>query len=128
MYLLTFAVFIAVDLTWLGFVAQGFYRSYLGKWMLDTPNWPVAIGFYALYVFGALILVVLPAARTGNVWQAVLMGALLGLVAYSTYDLTNWATLKDWPAIISVADMAWGTVLTTVTCTAGYFIARWLGA
>lgn len=126
-YVATFAVFMLVDLVWLGFVAQGFYRSYLGKWMLETPNWPVAIGFYLLYVLGAMILVVLPAARAGNVWQALGYGALLGLVAYGTYDLTNWATLKEWPAIISVADLAWGTTLTAIVSTAGYFIVRWFG-
>ncbi len=128
LYALTFLVFIVVDLTWLGFVAQGFYRSNLGKLMLGTPVWPVAIAFYLLYVVGVLVLVVLPAAHAGNVWQAVLLGALLGLVAYGTYDLTNWSTLAGWPAIVSIADLAWGTVLTTIVATAGYFIAKWLGA
>jgi uncharacterized membrane protein len=128
LYALTFLVFIVVDLTWLGLVAQGFYRQNLGKLMLEQPIWPVAIAFYLLYVVGVLVLVVLPAAHAGSVWQAVLTGALLGLVAYGTYDLTNWSTLADWPAVVSVADLAWGTTLTAIVSTAGYYIARWLGA
>ena len=128
-YLLTFAVFMVADLVWLSTVALNFYTGNIGASRMQIPPiWPVAIAFYLLYVAGVLVIVVLPAAHSGDMWKAVLFGALFGLVAYATYDLTNWSTLKDWPAIVSMVDMLWGTVLTTVVATAGYFIARWLGA
>ena len=129
-YVLTFAVFIVVDLVWLSTVALKFYGDNINKaaTMRVPPIWPVAIAFYLLYVAGVLIIVVLPAAHSGELWKAVVYGALLGLVAYATYDLTNWSTLKDWPGIVSMVDMVWGTTLTTIVATSGYFIARWLGA
>jgi len=127
-YLLTFAVFIVVDLVWLSTVALKFYTANIGAPRMQVPPiWPVAIAFYLLYVAGVLIIVVLPAAQAGELWKAVLLGALFGLCAYATYDLTNLSTLKEWPAIVSMVDMLWGTVLTTIVATAGYFIARWLG-
>lgn len=127
LYLLTTLVFFAIDMVWLGLISTGFYRDQLGFIMRPQPNWPVAIGFYLLYVVGVLAIVAVPAANKGSLVQAVVYGALFGLIAYGTYDLTNLATLKDWPAIVSVVDMVWGTVLTGAVSTAGYAIARWLG-
>ena len=75
----------------------------------------------------ALWLVVLPALAAGDLRQALICGALLGFAAYGTYDLTNWSIMKDWPWFLSVSDWAWGTFLTTVTATAGYYIGTWLG-
>ena len=128
-YVLTFAVFIVVDLVWLSTVALKFYTDNIGASRMQVPPvWPVAIAFYLLYVAGVLVIVSVPAAHAGELWKAVAFGALFGLCAYATYDLTNWSTLKDWPAIVSMVDMVWGTVLTTIVATAGYFITRWLGA
>jgi uncharacterized membrane protein len=128
-YLLTFAVFIVVDLVWLSTVALKFYTDNIGASRMQVPPiWPVAIAFYLLYVAGVLVVVSIPAAHSGDLWKAVLFGALFGLCAYATYDLTNWSTLKDWPAIVSLVDMVWGTTLTAIVATAGYFITRWLGA
>lgn len=123
-YVLTFAAFLAIDMVWLGLIAQGFYEDQLGDLMRETVNWPVAIAFYLLYVAGALILVVRPALAAGRGGQALLMGALLGVVAYGTYDLTNLAVLEGFPGTVAVVDTIWGGVLTAATSGIGYLIAR----
>ena len=129
-YLLTYSAtlvaFLAVDFIWLGFVATRFYREQLGQMMLDKPLLGVAFVFYALYAVGILVLAVLPGVREDNWRTAALLGALLGLVAYGTYDLTNLATLKGWPVTMTFVDMAWGAVLTAISATAGYYAASLL--
>ncbi len=127
LYLFMVVVFFIIDMIWLGVVARNFYRDNLGHLMLDSPNWPVAIGFYLLYVFGVMVLATLPAAETASASRAILYGALFGLVAYGTYDLTNLATLKDWSRVVTAVDLVWGAVLTGTVSTAGYFAARYLG-
>jgi len=111
LYLITFAVFFAIDMVWLGLVAKGFYRRHLGPLLSPKVNWPAAMLFYLLFIFGLLILVVRPALLAGVPGRAFVWGALLGLVAYATYDLTNLATIKDWPLLVTVIDLVWGTVL-----------------
>jgi uncharacterized membrane protein len=96
------------------------YRELLGSLMLEKPLLLPATVFYGLYVFGCVVFVVLPALS----WQrAMRLGALLGLVAYGTYDLTNWATLRGWSVQVSLLDWAWGTFATAVACTVGYLVA-----
>jgi uncharacterized membrane protein len=126
LYLLTVPVFFAIDMVWLGAISRDFYRNNLGSLMAESVNWPVAIGFYLLYIVGILALVAVPAAQEGSLVKALWMGALLGVVAYGTYDLTNLATLKGWPSIVAAVDLVWGGVLTMAVSTAAYFIARWL--
>jgi uncharacterized membrane protein len=126
LYLATFIAFLAVDAVWLAFVARTFYRKYLGFLMAPNPNWLAAILFYLLFVVGILVLVVLPGLETGSLKTTLLRGALFGLVAYATYDLTNLATVKDWPLIVTVVDMIWGTVLSTAVSYAGYMAGKWL--
>jgi uncharacterized membrane protein len=89
--------------------------------MLDKPLLGVAFLFYLLYVVGIVVFAVLPGLREENWRTAAMLGALLGLVAYGTYDLTNLATLKGWPMTVTIVDMAWGVVLTAASATAGYF-------
>lgn len=127
LYAITLVVFLGMDFVWLSTMGDSFYRKQLGSMMRETPNLGVALLFYLVYVVGALVLVVLPAAEKGSVVAAVLGGALLGLVAYGTYDITNLSTLTGWPIIVAVVDLIWGTTLTAVVSTAGYFVARWLG-
>jgi uncharacterized membrane protein len=128
LYLMTAVVFFAIDLVWLIFVARTFYASNLGPTLLrETPNWGVAGAFYALYLVGVIALAIMPGIDKGAWTEALWRGALLGLVAYATYDLTNWSTIPNWPGIVSIVDMIWGTVLTGSVATAGYFIASWLG-
>jgi uncharacterized membrane protein len=117
----TLLAFLLLDGLWLGVLMAPTYRTLLGPLMLDQPLLAPAAVFYLLYVFGCVVFVVLPALS----WQrAARLGALLGLVAYGTYDLSNWATLKGWSAGLAVMDMAWGTFATGVACTAGYWLAH----
>ena len=121
-YLAAILAFLAIDFIWLKYVALGFYRSQIGHLMLDKPNLAIAGIFYLVYVVGVVILAVNPALEKQQWTIAVLYGGLLGLVAYGTYDITNLATLKTWPAIVSIIDVIWGTVLTASVATISYFI------
>ncbi|VVP04885.1 hypothetical protein PS876_03465 [Pseudomonas fluorescens] len=123
-YVATLVTFLLLDGIWLGLLMAPTYRELLGPLMLEKPLPLPAAVFYGLYVFGCVVFVVLPAQN----WQrAAKMGALLGLVAYGTYDLTNWATLRGWSAQVSLMDWAWGTFATAVACTVGFWVTRRLG-
>jgi uncharacterized membrane protein len=111
LYFLTLAVFFVIDMIWLGIIAKGFYRRHLGPLMTPKVNWLSAVLFYLLFIVGLLVFVIRPALDAGAPLQALLYGALFGLISYATYDLTNLATLKDWPVIVTVVDLIWGTVL-----------------
>ena len=104
--------FLVIDLIWLGVLARPFYQAQLGPLMRADVNWIAALLFYGIYVVGIVILAVLPAVEQESFSQAVLLGAILGLVAYAAYDLTNLATLNGFPATMAVVDLMWGTVLT----------------
>jgi uncharacterized membrane protein len=123
-YLATAVVFFAMDFVWLSAAVSTIYKPRLGGLLLDTPNMPVAAGFYLLYVVGVLAFAVFPALAQGDWTRALWGGALLGLVSYGTYDMTNLATMVGWSALVSVVDMVWGTVVTGIAATAGYFIVR----
>ena len=125
-YLLTALVFFAIDMVWLGFIAKNLYRKYLGAFLSDTVNWPAAIVFYLLFIGGIFYFAILPAAEKNSLGKAILGGALFGFLAYATYDLTNLATLKNWPLTIVWIDMAWGAVLTGLVSTAGFYIVKWM--
>ncbi len=114
-YAVTFGVFFAIDIFWLGLVAPKFYSSQLGGLMTDQVNWPAALLFYFLYIIALLILIINPAVSAESVKMALFNGALFGLVAYATYDLTNLATLKNWPLLMTVVDLIWGTFITATT-------------
>ncbi|RRW64418.1 DUF2177 family protein [Pseudomonas fluorescens] len=120
-YVATLLTFLLLDGIWLGLLMAPTYRELLGSLMLEKPLLLPAAVFYCLYVIGCVVFVVLPALS----WQrAAKLGALWGLVAYGTYDLTNWATLRDWSVQVSLMDWAWGTVATAVACTVGYLMAK----
>ena len=124
-YLLTFAVFFIVDMAWLGFVAKDIYKKYLGNFLSDNVNWIAAFVFYLLFVAGVFIFAILPAIEKDSLRSAVIMGALFGFFTYATYDLTNLATLKDWPITIVFIDIIWGMVLTGIVSTAGFYIVKY---
>jgi len=124
LYAATVPVFFLIDLLWLGVVARGFYRSQLGSLMADPIVWPVAILFYLLFIAGLIFFAVLPALDAGTWTRALLLGAAFGFFAYMTYDLTNLATLRDWPVTLTVVDIAWGTVLGATVATASFFIGQ----
>ena len=123
LYFLSLGAFLLIDLFWLGVAAKNFYRHQLSSLMLDRIKWPPALIFYAVYIIGLLVLVVHPALEKSSLAYAVFAGALLGLISYSTYDLSNLATLKNWPLKVVLADIVWGTILTSVVATISYLIA-----
>lgn len=125
-YLLTVPVFFGIDMFWLGVVAKGFYRDNLGHLLRPDVNWAAALIFYLLYIAGILIFATLPALEKHSLRQAVVLGALFGFFTYATYDLTNLATLKDWPVKVVVVDILWGMVLTASVAAASFFIGRWI--
>ena len=115
----TAGTMVCLDLAWLGLVARPFYDSSLGELKRSTVLWPAAALFYVFYVGATVILAVLGAASPGS---AAKRGAILGLVAYATYELTNWAVLKGWPARLVPIDIGWGIVLTAAAAWAGKLV------
>ncbi len=115
-------VFFPIDFIWLSTVGKSFYFRELDGLLLDRPNLVVAGLFYLAYVAGVVILVAAPAE--GDVMKALLMGAVLGFVAYGTYDLTNLSTIKGFSPTVAAVDIAWGTALTAVSAAGGTWIAR----
>lgn len=123
-YLSTAVVFFGLDLIWLGKVATGFYRIQLGDMMRERPDFAAAGAFYLVYVAGIVYFAVHPNLQGGTWGQALLSGAILGLIAYGTYDMTNLATLKNWPVTITLVDLAWGTLLTGTSAAVGLWITQ----
>ena len=125
-YGLTLIVFLIVDLAWLGIIAKNLYSKYLGEFMTDSINWTAAIIFYLIFVAGLLIFVIYPSVEKNSVTQVLVLGALFGIITYSTYDLTNLATLKGWPIQIVIIDIIWGSVLSTIVSLSGYYIVKFV--
>jgi uncharacterized membrane protein len=126
LYGCTLIAFFAIDMVWLGLVARGFYQKHLGVLLRANPNWTAAIVFYLLFVLGLLIFVVVPSLQAGSTRKVLIHGALFGLITYATYDLTNLATVKDWPWIVSVVDLLWGGILATSVGYLGFLAGKWL--
>lgn len=122
LYLLTLLVFLGLDSLWLGLVAPKFYQSQIGHLMAETPNLAAAAVFYLLFIGALVYFVIEPSLRVGTVREAAVRGALFGLVTYATYDLTNLATLRDWPLLVTVIDLAWGTALTTAVAVVSVWV------
>ena len=126
LYFILLAAFFAIDMVWLGLVARPFYQKHLGFLLAPSTNWLAAIIFYLLFILGLLVFVVLPGLADGSFKTTLVRAALFGLITYATYDLTNLATLKDWPLLLSMVDMIWGVVLSVSVSTVGFFAGRWL--
>ncbi len=118
-YGVTAVVMIAIDLVWLGLIAKPLYQNGIGHLMADKPNVPIAIVFYLFYALGLMIFAIVPQQAAPGWSRALMVGALFGFFAYATYDLTNLSTLKGWPLGLSLMDMAWGTLVSGVSCAAG---------
>jgi uncharacterized membrane protein len=127
LYLISFAAFIAIDMVWLVLVAKNFYAKYLGFLMSPNVNWVAALLFYLLFIVGIVVFVVTPSLKQQSWLQTLLLGALFGLITYATYDLTNLATLKNWPLIVTVVDLIWGTTLSASISIVTYFVAKKIG-
>ncbi len=126
-YFIALPVFFAFDMVWLGLAAKKFYGEQIGFLMKTNINWLAAIIFYLLFIAGLVFFVISPAVEKKSWLNALFVGALFGLLTYSTYDLTNLATLKDWPLLLTVVDIIWGMALSASVSLISYFIAMKLG-
>jgi uncharacterized membrane protein len=122
-YLATAVVLLGCDILWLTTTSGTLYRPLLGDLLLEKFSLAPAVVFYLVFVAGIVFFAITPAISSGRWTAALVNGALFGFFAYATYDLTNQATLKSWSATVTVIDMAWGTVLASVSATLGYLIA-----
>jgi uncharacterized membrane protein len=123
LYALTAPILFAIDLAWLGLVAKDFYRTRLGDLMRPDPRWGAAILFYLLYVAALLIFAVIPALERASLSRAAALGAGLGFICYSTYDLTNLALAKGFSTSVAVVDIAWGTMLGAAISAVAFKLA-----
>ncbi|MPM15422.1 hypothetical protein SDC9_61793 [bioreactor metagenome] len=114
--------FLVVDGLWLTLIAKNFYAKHLGYLMSKNPNLLAAGLFYLIYVFAMVVLVVTPGIEKGSFWSTVLSGALFGLCCYATYDLTNLATVQNWPLIVTIVDLIWGTFLSATIAAISFLI------
>jgi uncharacterized membrane protein len=122
LYFIALPVFFVIDMIWLVLVARKFYATHLGFLMRPDVNWIAAIIFYLLFIGGLVAFVISPAVEKHSFIHALLFGALFGLVTYSTYDLTNLATVKDWPLLVTVVDLIWGMVVSAAVSAVTWLI------
>ena len=123
-YAVILAVFLVIDGIWLLVIAKKLYAQQLGYLMAEKPRLFAALLFYLLFVLGLQGFVVNPALAAGHVSAALLPGLLFGLITYATYDLTNLATVRDWPVLITVIDLAWGSFVSATVSTVSCWIIR----
>ncbi len=123
LFLIALPVFFAIDMLWLGLVANNFYKQQIGVLLKADVNWVAAIIFYLLFILGLVLFVIAPAMEKNSWAYALAFGALFGLITYATYDLTNLATLKSWPVLLTIVDLIWGMVLAASVSIITYLIA-----
>jgi uncharacterized membrane protein len=124
LYILTFIVFLAIDAVWLTLISKNFYTKEIGHLMAEKALLLPALIFYLLFVVGVLIFAVIPGYEAQSLSKTLMLSALFGLMTYATYDLTNLATLRDWPLKVTVIDIIWGMSVSTLTGLGGYYIAK----
>lgn len=124
LYLTSLAAFLAIDALWIGLVANAFYKNQIGYLLKSDPDWVAAGIFYLLFVLGIQIFVLLPGLQARSLRFTLARAAFFGLVTYATYDLTNLATVKDWPVLVTVVDLIWGAVLSSAVSLVGYLLGR----
>jgi len=127
LYLIALPILVVLDMAWLGLVAKNFYAKHIGFLLRPDFNLLPGVIFYLLYLVGLVFFVIMPAVSKGSWVYALLIGALFGLIAYSTYDLTNQATLKNWPLVVTIVDLAWGMMAASFVSVISYFIAKKIG-
>lgn len=127
LYLIALTVFLAIDMVWLTLIAKNFYAKQIGYLMAKNPNLWAALIFYLIFIAGLIVFVITPALDKKMWVHALTLGAFFGLVTYATYDLTNLATIKNWPLTITIVDLIWGTILSASVSVITYFIARKIG-
>lgn len=123
-YFVALVVFFAIDMVWLGLIAKNLYSKYIGFLMADKVNWIAALIFYFLFIVGLVVFVINPGLASNSLIKTAGLGALFGLITYATYDLTNLATIKNWPLNITIIDLIWGTTLSTLVSLISFFILK----
>lgn len=127
-YLLVYAaclmIFLVMDFFWLGWGAQSFYHEQLGPLLADSIVWPAALAFYFMYIVGLMIFCVAPALKQNSAIKALFLGGLYGFFTYATYELTNYALIRDWPSALVPVDICWGVFLCATVSTGGYWVGR----
>jgi uncharacterized membrane protein len=124
LYLLSFVIFLIIDLIWLNFIAKNLYQKEIGDLLLKNPNILPAFLFYALFIVALLILVVVPGVETESLSKTLLTGAVFGFITYATYDLTNLATLQGWSVKMTIVDLIWGTSVSTLMAYVSFMIGN----
>jgi uncharacterized membrane protein len=125
-FFIAFVIFFIIDILWLGLFAKNMYQSQIGFILAKKPNWYAAFIFYILYIVFLMIFAIMPALQKSSFNDAMLYGALYGFITYATYDLTNLATLKNWPIKVTIIDITWGTLLGFSVSTLTYLIGSLL--
>lgn len=126
LYVLALPIFLGIDMLWLTLIAKQFYSKQIGFLLSKKPNLIVAFAFYALFIAGLVYFVILPAIEKKDWAYALLAGAFFGLVTYATYDLTNLATVKNWPLTVTIVDLIWGAVVSALVSVITFFIVRYV--
>tara|TARA_B100000902_G_C27224933_1_gene871638 strand:+ start:440 stop:838 length:399 start_codon:yes stop_codon:yes gene_type:complete len=126
LFLTSFATFLILDAIWLGFVAKDFYAKQLSFYLTDNVVWSSALIFYIIFNIGLLVLVILPSIEKNSYSVLIFYAVLYGLVTFATYDLTNLATIKEWPLIVSLVDMAWGMFVAFSSASAAFYANKYL--
>ncbi|MBM3543543.1 MAG: DUF2177 family protein [Alphaproteobacteria bacterium] len=126
-YAIALVLFVALDIIWLMTMGASLYRATLGDILLPTVKIAPAIVFYLMFPIGIIVFAVAPALRAGSPLPALLYGALFGLLAYATYDLTNHATLKNWTLKITAIDIVYGAVVVGAVSTLTFYVLHWFG-
>ncbi len=127
LYLIAFPVFLVIDFIWLTLIAKNFYAKHIGFLMAKNPNFLAALIFYLIFIAGLIFFVITPALDKKMWTQALFAGLLFGLVTYATYDLTNLATVRDWPLLVTIVDLIWGMFVSAAVSVATYFLALKFG-
>ena len=125
-FFIAFVIFFIIDILWLGLFAKNMYQSQIGFILAKKLNWYAAFIFYILYIVFLMIFAIMPALQKSSFNDAMLYGALYGFITYATYDLTNLATLKNWPLKVTLIDISWGTLLGFSVSTLTYLIGSLL--
>jgi len=123
LFLIALPLFVVIDMVWLLLVAKDFYRKQIGFLMRPDIGWYAAITFHLLFIAGMIVFVISPAVEKHSWTHALFFGALFGLITYGTYDLTNLATMKDWPVLVTVVDLIWGMVLSSSVSVLTYLVS-----
>lgn len=127
LYIIALVLFLAIDGIWLGLIAKNLYQQNIGHLMSDSIKFAPALLFYLVYVVGIIVLAVQPGIDANSLGKTLMLAALFGFLAYGTYDFTNWATLKDWPAKIVLIDVLWGTFVTSTTAGLTWWLSKLIG-